>query len=38
MTYYSTELLKEIKKIDLLTYLQNTNPSELVKVSNDTYS
>lgn len=37
MTYYSTELLKEIKKIDLLTYLQNTNPSELVKVSNDTY-
>ena len=32
------EVVDEIKKIDLLTYLQNYEPQELVKIGNGTYT
>ena len=32
------ELVQKVRKIDLLTYLQNFEPEELVKDSKDTYS
>ena len=32
------DVIKDIKKIDLLTYLKNNDPDELIKVSRDTYS
>ncbi len=32
------ELLNKAKEMDLLTYLMNFNPSELVKITEDTYS
>ena len=37
MGYISPEKLKEIKKIDLLSYLQQCEPEELVKDSRNTY-
>lgn len=37
MPYISPEIIVEAKKIDLLTYLKNYYPDELVKVSRDTY-
>ena len=36
--YIPPNLLQKAKEMDLLTYLMNFNPSELVKVSEDTYS
>ena len=36
--YIPPDLLKKAKEMDLLTYLLNFNPSELVKITEDTYS
>ena len=36
--YIPPNLLQKAKEIDLLTYLINFNPSELVKITEDTYS
>ena len=36
--YIPPDLLKKAKEMDLLTYLMNFNPSELVKITEDTYS
>lgn len=36
--YVTKEMLEEARKIDLLTYLKNYEPYELVKVSGDTYT
>lgn len=36
-TYISPELVKQAQKVDLLTYLQNYEPQELVRYSNDTF-
>lgn len=36
MPYYSKETIAEVKKIDLLTYLENYEPYELVKLSETT--
>lgn len=36
--YTPPEVVEEIKKIDLLTYLQNYEPDELVKVGTNTYT
>ena len=36
--YIPPNLLQKAKEMDLLTYLMNFNPSELVKVTEDTYS
>ena len=38
MKKISTEIIQKIKKIDLLTYMQNFEPDELVRDSRDTYS
>lgn len=38
MPYYSKEIIAEIKKIDLLTYLENYEPYELVKLSEGIYT
>lgn len=38
MAYYPRELLAEIKQIDLLTYLENYEPGELVKINAHMYS
>ena len=38
MPYYPHELVEEVRKVDLLTYLENYEPDELVKVSGDTYA
>jgi hypothetical protein len=38
LPYVSPEIILEVKKIDLLTYLRNCEPHELVHVSGDTYS
>ena len=35
--YLTPEELAEVKKIDLLTYLYNYEPNELVKYGRDTY-
>lgn len=37
MAYYSQEKINKAKSIDLLTYLQNYEPDNLVKFSRDTY-
>ena len=37
MPYYSKEVIKKAKEMDLLTYLQNYEPNELVHFSGDTY-
>ena len=36
--YTPPEVVEEIKKIDLLTYLQNYEPDELVKIGTNTYT
>lgn len=38
MAYYPRELLAEIKQIDLLTYLENYEPRELVKINEHMYT
>ena len=38
MPYYPHELVEEVRKVELLTYLENYEPDELVKVSGDTYA
>ena len=35
--YVSPEIVKEVKQIDLLTYLQNYEPNELVHISSNNY-
>lgn len=37
MSYIDPEVILEAKKMDLLTYLQNYEPQELVRVSSDNY-
>ncbi len=37
MAYISPEAIRQARQMDLLTYLQNYEPSELVKVSGNTY-
>lgn len=37
MAYYTSAQISKAKEIDLLTYLQNTNPDELVYESRNTY-
>ena len=38
MPYIPSEVVAEARKIDLLTYLKNYEPSELIEVCRDTYS
>ena len=38
MPYIETNVVLEAKRIDLLTYLQNYEPQELVKLSSDVYT
>ena len=38
MPYIPPEILEKAKEMDVLTYLQNYEPNELVKVGNGTYS
>lgn len=38
MPYISPEIVEKAKEMDVLTYLQNYEPNELVKVGNGTYS
>lgn len=38
MAYYTKEQIAKAKQIDLLTYLKNYDPDELVKFSRDTYT
>lgn len=38
MPYIPPEIVKEAEKMDLLTYLQNYEPGELVKIGNGTYT
>lgn len=37
MPYIDHEIILEAKKMDLLTYLENYDPHELVHVSGDVY-
>lgn len=37
MPYYSKEVIEKAKEMDLLTYLQNYEPDELVHFLGDTY-
>ena len=37
MPYITPETIREVRQVDLLTYLQRTAPEELVKVSGNTY-
>ena len=38
MAYFSPEVIKQVKKIDLLTYLRNYEPDELDRFSGDTWT
>lgn len=38
MPYIPPEIVKKAEEMDLLTYLQNYEPQELVKVGNGTYT
>lgn len=38
MPYIPPEIVEKAKEMDVLTYLQNYEPNELVKVGNETYS
>ena len=38
MAYYPPEIIQKVKQMDLLTYLKNYEPYELVKDSNNQYS
>ena len=37
MSYYTEEIIKKARSIDLLTYLQQYEPTELVKLKGNTY-
>lgn len=37
MAYYPPEIIKEVRQMDLFTYLQNYEPDELVHFNKDTY-
>lgn len=37
MAYYPPSVVKDVKQIDLLSYLEKYNPDELVKISNGNY-
>ena len=37
MTYYTKEQIEQVRQIDLLTYLQEHEPTELVHIRGDTY-
>lgn len=37
MPFYEPDVVAEAKKLDLLTYLQNYEPQELVHVSGNVY-
>ena len=38
MAYIHPEVIQQVKRIDLLTYLQNYEPDELVRFSGDTFT
>ena len=38
MSYITPEMIQQAKKIDLLTYLKNYEPDELVRFSGNTYT
>ena len=38
MPYIAPEVITEAKRMDLLTYLREYEPNELVKYSNNTYT
>ena len=38
MPYIAPEVVQEVKKMDLLTYLKNYEPHELVRFSGNTYT
>lgn len=38
LPYYPKEVIKKAKEMDLLTYLKNYEPDELVHFSGDTYA
>lgn len=38
MSYIAPEVVQEVKRMDLLTYLRNYEPSELVHFSGNTYT
>lgn len=38
MSYIAPEVITEAKRMDLLTYLREYEPNELVKYSNNTYT
>lgn len=38
MAHYPRELIEGIKQIDLLTYLENYEPGELVKINEHMYT
>ena len=38
MAYYSQSAISRAKQMDLLTYLQNYEPNELVRISSNTYT
>lgn len=38
MAYYPPEVIQKAKQMDLLTYLKNYEPEELVHFSRDTYT
>jgi hypothetical protein len=37
MPYIDPSVIEQVKRIDLLTYLENRNPGELVRLGNNTY-
>ena len=37
MTYYSEEQIRQARTVDLLSFLQKTDPSQLVRVSANAY-
>ena len=37
MAYYSSQIINQVKQLDLLTYLKNFKPDELVKINNYNY-
>lgn len=38
MPYIAPEIIQEVKKMDLLTYLKNYEPHELIHFSGNTYT
>ena len=37
MAYYSPEIIQKVKQMDLLTYLKNYEPEELVQFNRNTF-